>query len=221
MLIGSTGRMGMGKTTLAMNIAERVERRLIIDPKKKIRRFGATVASTARGLRSAMPALAEGDIDEVVYSPTEVNLKSAFAAYAEELRTWALEHPDLELAAVVDEASFFGDLSKNDAFMYAVKCSDHEQLHVILTCHRPSELPTDLRAIMNRWCLFRTTLAHDIDAVKAHCSSDVVDLVQQLEGREFVEWNDDDGTYDVHRHAYVWHTELQPRGAESSILYLQ
>lgn len=221
MLISSTGRMGMGKTTLAMNIAERVDRRVVIDPKRKIRRFGATVAKTARGLHAVMPALADGDVDEVVYSPSEIDLQSAFAAFAGELRTWSLEHPDLEIAAVIDEASFYGDLSANDALMYSVKCSDHERLHVILTCHRPTEIPTDLRAVMNRWCLFRTTQEHDLEVIRRRCSADVVDLVQQLEDRQFVEWNDDDGTYDVHRHPYVWHTELSPRGAERSILYVQ
>lgn len=221
MLIVDTGRMGTGKTTLAMNIAERVDRRVIIDPKRRIRRFGAMVASTAKGFHSAMPALADGDVDEVVYSPTEANLKSAFAAFASELRAWSLDHPDLELAAVIDEASFFGDFSTNDDFMYAVKCSDHDRFHIILTCHRPVEIPTDVRAIMNRWCLFRTTLKNDLDIVRAQCAPEVFDQVQQLEGREFIEWNDDDGTYDIHRHAFIWHTDLAPRGAERSILFLQ
>lgn len=220
MLIGCTGRMWMGKTTLAMNIAERCERRLVIDPKGKIRRFGATVATTASGLRRAMEALAEGDIDEVVYSPTDDNLEKAFAPFAVELRAWSFDHPELEIAGVVDECAFYGDLSKNLAFTRAVKCSDHDLLHILLTCHRPTEIPYALRGLLNRWCLFRTTGDDEVEAVRRHCGRAVADLVQQLDGREFIEWNDDDGTYEHHRHAYIWHTDLKPRGAEPSILYV-
>lgn len=209
----------MGKTTFAVHVADKVDRRLMLDPRQMIRRPGAVVVRSASALRRVMPQLADGDIDELVYSPTE-DLPEAFNAFAMELRELATVK-DGELAVVVDEASFFGAIEENRAFMFAVKCCDPERLHILLTCHRPSDLHTDIRALLNRWVIFRTTQEHDLDVIRRRCKADVVDLVQTLGDREFVEWNDDDGTYEPHRHPYIWHTELSMPGADRSILVVQ
>jgi len=221
MLVGSSGRRQQGKTTLAVHIADNVDRRFFLDPRQLIRRPGAVVVRSGAALHRVMPQLADGELSEVVYSPTEQNLSDAFDAFARELRAWTVDHPDIELAALVDEASFYGKLEESEAFMYAVKCCDPEQLHILLTCHRPSDLHPDVRALLNRWCIFRTTQEHDIDVIRKRCKGDVVDQVQQLGEREFIEWNDDDGTYDVHRHPYIWYTELSLPGADRSILVVQ
>jgi hypothetical protein len=220
MLMGSTGRRRMGKTTLVVHVADKVERRLMLDPRQMIRRPGAVVVRSASALQRVMPQLADGDFIEVVYSPLE-DLPQAFDAFALELRRWVTERPDLELATVIDEASFFGALEEREAFMFAVKCCDPERFHPLLTCHRPSDLHPDIRALLNRWCIFRTTQEHDLDVIRKRCKAEVVDLVQQLDDRQFVEWNDDDGTYEVHRYPFIWQTDLSLPGADRSILFLQ
>lgn len=221
MLIGSTGRRLMGKTTLAMHIAERIDgARLVLDPRRLIRRPGAVVARSAAALHRAIPQLRSGEFPEVVYSPTE-DLPEAFAAFAAELRAWAADPPEgIDLAAVIDEASFYGALEANADFMFAVKCSDPATFHLVLTCHRPSDLPPDVRALLNHWCIFRTTQEHDLDVIRRRCTADVVTLVQRLSDRSFVDWNDDDGTYDLHTHPAIWHTVLTVPDAADSILDL-
>lgn len=210
----------MGKTTLALYIADKVDRRLMLDPRKMIRRPGAVVVRTAAALRRAIPSLVDGEFVEVVYSPIE-NLSDAFPAFAAELRTWVTEHNDLELAVLIDEARSFGNLADDESFMFSVTTCNPETFHILLTCHRPSQLHPDVRALLNRWCIFRTTQEHDLDVIRKRCKAEVVDLVQQLDDRQFVEWNDDDGTYEVHRYPFIWQTDLSLPGADRSILFLQ
>jgi len=218
-LIGIFGRRYQGKTTLAINVADDVERRAILDPRGLVRRPGAVVVRSVGALRQAFAALADDDFAELVYTPIESH-PFAFEAFAAELRRWIVEHPDLELAVVVDEASFYGALDGFDDFMFAIKSCDVERFTTVITVHRPTELAVDVRALLNRWAIFRTTQEHDLDVVKKRCGADVAALVQELTDREYVEWDDDDGTYDVNRSPFIWYSELTPPGAERSILVL-
>lgn len=221
MLIGNFGRRFQGKTTLAVWVLDQCERRAVLDSRGLVRRPGAVVVRSAGRLREAFDALAAGDCSEVVYSPLESH-GVAFAAFASELRRWVVEFPNLPLGVLVDEASFYKGLDDDDGpFMFVVKTCDVDDVTIILTCHRPTDLPVDIRALLNRWALFRTTQEHDLDAVRRRCGSDVADLVQQLADREYVEWNDDDGSYEVNRSPFIWSTPLAPAGAESRILVLQ
>jgi hypothetical protein len=221
MLIANFGRRFQGKTTLGAYVVDQVERRAILDPRQLVRRRGAVVVRSAPRLREAFDALAAGDCDEVVYSPLESHA-AAFTAFAGELRRWIVDFPDLSIGVLIDEASFYPGLDDDDGpFMFAIKTCDVDAVTIVLTCHRPTDLPVDVRALCNRWALFRTTQEHDVDAVRRRCGSDVADLVQQLADREYVEWNDDDGTYDVNRCPYIWQTTLTEPGAASRIVVLQ
>lgn len=227
MMIGSIGRRGLGKTSLGVHmLEEHVERRALLDPRQMIRRPGVVVVRAARRLREAFDALAAGDVDELVYSPTE-NHADAFDAFTAELRRWVIEYPDVELGVLIDEASFYPQLdprtppAAREDFMFVVKSCAGDRFHLVLTCHRPTELPVDVRALMNRLCLFRTTQEHDLDVIRKHCAAAVVEEVQQLDRHEFVKWDDDDSTYEVNRLHAFWKTELHPAGAERSILELQ
>lgn len=221
MLIGNFGRRFQGKTTLGVWVVDQVERRAMLDPRQLIRRPGAVVVRSAGRLREAFDALAAGDFAELVYSPLEPH-SVAFNAFAGELRRWVVDFPELPIGVLVDEASFYRGLDDDDGpFMFVVKTCDVDAVTIVLTCHRPTDLPVDLRALLNRWALFRTTQEHDVDAVRRRCGSDVADLVQQLADREYVEWNDDDGTHDVNRSPFIWETPLTEPDAADRILVLQ
>jgi hypothetical protein len=227
MLVGNFGRRFQGKTTLGVwMLDQHSPRRAMLDPRGMIRRPGAVVVRSAAQLRRAFDALAADDCDEVVYTPVEEH-GAALLAFAGEVRRWVVENPDLELGVLVDEATFYGRPGSKTAldqcapFMFAMKSCDLDALHLVVTCHRPKDLSADVRALMNRMCFFRTTQEHDLDAIGERCSGDVVAIVQTLGDREFVKWNDDDGTFEVNRAPYVWKTDLTTAGASRSILVLQ
>jgi hypothetical protein len=215
MLIGNFGRRGQGKTTLAVYAIDKLDRRAVLDPRSLIRRPGAIVLRSAARLRDGFEALAAGDADELVYSPIEAH-RQAFEAFAGELKRWTIEYPDLELGVLIDEASFYAVLdprahpNARETFAYVLKACDLERFHVVITCHRPADLAPDIRALMNRWCIFRTTQEHDLAVLRERCSAAVVAIVPTLADREYVAWNDDDATAETNRAPFVWYSDLAP-----------
>jgi hypothetical protein len=227
MFVGNFGRRFQGKTTLGVYMLDQHSpRRALLDPRAMIRRPGAVVVRSSAQLRRAFDGLAYDDCDEVVYWPTEEH-SAALNAFSIELRRWVLEFPDLELGALVDEATFYGrpgskgSLDQCAPFTFAVKSCDLKKHHIVVTAHRPKDVSADLRALMNRFCIFRTTQEHDLAAIREHCDGDVADIARTLGDREFVKWDDDKGTYEVNRAPFVWKTELTVPGAERSSLVLQ
>jgi hypothetical protein len=223
MLIGNFGRRQMGKTTLAIYMADKVDRRALLDPRALVRRPGAVIVRSARRLREAFDALAAGDCDEIVYTPVDEH-RAAFNAFASELRRWVIEYPALDLAVVIDEASFYEVLdprlppaSRAD-FNFAIKSCDLDRVHVIVTCHRPADLAPDVRALMNRWCLFRTRQEHDLAVIRERCDAAVVDAVQDLADRHFVMWDDDAAEWELNDAPFVWRVDVAPRGAAAHLV---
>lgn len=222
MLFANVGRRFQGKTTLAVWTLDQCDRRALLDTRQQIRRPGSVIVRSAGRLREAFDALAAGDVDDVVYSPIETH-SVAFAAFAGELRRWVTTHPGLGLGVLIDEAGFYKrQLDDVDGdFQYVIKTCDLDAVDVVLTCHRPTDLPTDVRALCNRLAIFRVTLPHDLEAVRKHCGDDVEQLVQQLPDRHFVEWDDDDATFAVNACPFIWQTDLTKPGANARILVLQ
>jgi hypothetical protein len=222
MLFANVGRRFNGKTTLAVWTLDQCERRAFLDVRSQIRRPGSIVVRRLSRLREAFDALANGDVDEIVYSPIEPH-RVAFDAFAGELRRWVIEYPTLPLGVLIDEAGFFKKQidDVDGPFQFVIKTCDPAIVDIVLTCHRPTDLPTDVRALCNRLAWFRTTLEHDLQAVRAHCGPDVEQLVQDLPDRHYVAWNDDDATYDVHCSPFIWRTDLTVPGAAARILELQ
>jgi hypothetical protein len=229
-LVVNIGRLKQGKTTLAVHRASQKAHRVMIDPRGLVRRPGAIVAYSADGFRRGMQALTEGDADEVVFTPRPAaNLddaqlltfhSDAFGAFSRAVMQWTTDHPRRELAVLVDEAKFYGDITKSPSFMYVIKSCDLDRVDVIVTCHRPKDIKPDLRFHIDKWNLFRTTQEDDLDVIRERATAAVVDQVQQLGDHELVIWNDGDGTSRVHRASWTWFSELSPRGAAAHILEL-
>jgi hypothetical protein len=107
-----------------------------------------------------------------------------------------------ELSIVLDEAGLY-NLNSWDWMM---RCSPRTRTSIILTAHRPSDISTSIRALMDVWCIFRTTQRHDLDAIRERCGELVERHVQSLEPYEFVEWNDAKAQMTIHRNAAAWFT---------------
>ena len=226
MTAAAIGRRFQGKTTLGVSMLDKIERRAFLDPRGSIRRAGAVIVRSKARLRMAFDALAAGDVAEVVYYPIEPH-EEAFDAFSVELLRWVHEYNDVEIGVLIDEASFYGALGAEDpksrraTFMLVFKSCSLPRFHIVITAHRPTDLATDVRALLNRWCLFRTTQEHDLEAIRKRCAAAVAEEVQQLDDLQFVKWNDDNATYEVNKLPAYWAVDLIDAGAERSILVLQ
>lgn len=230
-VVVNSGRRGEGKTTLGVFQVDKRDTRVMIDPRGLIRRPGAIVAYTLAGFDRGLQALIDGDTDEVIFTPrpsprmTDADLldfyDDAFRGFSRASMAFLMENPDADLGILVDEAKFYGDITKCGSFMWIVKSCNQDNVDLVITCHRPSDIRPDLRFHINKWNLFRTTQEEDLDVIAGRATRAVVDQVQQLGAHELIIWNDDKGTSRAHRAPWTWHCELAPRGAADHILELE
>lgn len=200
------GRREQGKTTLAVYMAAKVPSRMVFDPRGMIRRPGAVVVHTADELGGAMDALRDDEVAEVVYTPVEDDLQAAFGAYSDELRLWIVERPHKKLVALVDEISFVSlDVP---AFQWALRCSPRDRIHIILTCHRPADVPVSVRTITDMWVLFPARQEHDLEVIRRRCSPEVAERVTKLQARQFVVWDDATASSRVYDDPSAWYLPL-------------
>lgn len=191
------GRRGMGKTTLAYKMTLKISRRLIFDPRGMIRANpDAIVVVDIEDMRGAVREVQAGTIEELVFTPSG-DLDTAFEAFAEELRRWIVTTPGLAVAVLIDEASFIDQKSKH--FQWVVRCSPVDTFHTLMTCHRPLDIDTTVRAIADHWLIFQCRQEHDLKVIRERCSFEVADEVQRLGPRHYVHWNDARATLAVNR----------------------
>jgi hypothetical protein len=200
------GRRGRGKTTLAYYEAAKVKRRIIFDPRGIIRRDGSAVCHTGQDFEQAIDALADGEVQEVVYAkPVESIKRIAFPLFTREVKALIVARPDLPIAVLVDELSFVCERSSLDEDLeWILKTSDPDVVQIFLTCHRPSDVPVDARAIADYWYIFQTTQEHDLSVIKERCKAETVALVGGLRDHDFVLWNDARGTVHEYRDPGEW-----------------
>jgi hypothetical protein len=186
------GRRGHGKTTLAYYLARQARRILVFDPRGGIRHAEASehsdVATNPMQLRKGVNFLLTGDLTELIFTPDE-DPKTGFVLFCREAARLMRNVPrGLSTAVLIDEVRQTETADKN--FDWMLRCTDINQFRIILTGHRPKDVPADIRAIGNRWMLFRFTLPIDFDVIKDHTSPEVAARVRQLGPREFVLWDD-------------------------------
>lgn len=216
MILLSIGRRARGKTTLGCYVARRVSKRMIFDPRAMIAPAG-DMSAHVTGLTSFKLAVTylerrpgEPDaINEVVYAPNDADLTAAFGAFSDAAREWVERYPRRPLAILVDEIAFVS--LQAAAFQWVLRCSDPSQTHVILTCHRPIDVPVGVRAIADYWCLFAMRQEHDLRVIEERCSPAVSQRVRRLKGREFILWDESVGVSTEYLDAHAWYVPL--RGA--------
>jgi hypothetical protein len=186
------GRRYQGKTTLARYFAEANRPRLIVDPR-------AQWPTPAADPDDDNPVGIMDRVDqELVYDelsagrdvlvqPTD--LEYSVAQLAQPSRDFITARQDRRLTIVLDESSLYKEQLRT-SWSWMMRCSPVERTTIILTTHRPQDVPTDVRALVDTWCFFRTAQEHDLEIIEERTSADVAQRVQVLKQYEFISWKE-------------------------------
>lgn len=181
MITVNLGRRELGKSTLARYLACAKTQRVLIDPRMQWSdvddaRICATVTEVDVGL--------DGKITDLIYQPDTDDLDAAVADLAGMLKSrMGLKE---SLAVVLDEAGLYDVKSFDMVF----RCHSRRDWSLILTAHRPADIPTRVRAIADRWALFRCVQQHDLDVIETRCGAHVARRVESLDPYQFILWDD-------------------------------
>lgn len=203
------GKRGQGKTTLSVYLARKADRRFIFDPRSMIApsRDGFAISGPNHVIMQAIDETIQG-VDgerEIVVRPS-LDVQATFNTLTNELYQWIKSEPNARFTLLVDEIRFIKDL-QTPQFEWLLRCSQPDRVHVILTCHRPTDIPTDIRAIADNWIVFRMTQEHDLKTL-AERSVKAASAARHLGAREFVHWDDAAGEHHVYRRADRWYVPL-------------
>jgi hypothetical protein len=162
-----------------------------------------------QAFRDGMDAFEAHEVTEVILTPIG-NVDSAFQVFCREAANYVRKNPDNCVGILIDEIRFM-DLTNED-LDWILRCSSVENVHIVFTGHRPKDVPTDIRAIADRWCLFSFTLPRDVEIIEDQCSPKVAQAVQGLQARQFVTWDDRTASATFHRDPVVWFVETRQKG---------
>lgn len=206
MIYLAIGRRERGKTTLVFSLARKLPQRIVFDPRRQIE-VASPRATIPDQIEEWIDRMFEGrDIPELLIVPAG-HPQPAFDVLADAAQRWIEADPTRPLALVLDESRFM-DLSR-DSFQWVLRCAPRSMVHVFLTAHRPSDIPTDVRAIADQWLIFHSTQEHDLRVIRDRCGDACADHVARLAAYEWVQWDDGKGEYRLHRDPRVWYTPLR------------
>jgi hypothetical protein len=219
------GRRLQGKTTLGYFITRNSPKRIIVDPRGLIRPRGAVVVSRTTDVKLAIGQLSEKDIPNGTVVVTPKRIEQGFNAVCRDAAAWIERDPRARFALLLDEFRFVKPFAAaSPDFEWLLRCSDPERVHIILTCHRPIDIPVDVRSIADHWLMFRMTQPHDVRVVEERSVRASI-RVQRLEPRVYVHWADSEDESDENPSTYAspdrWYvplrsadtTELEPAPA--------
>lgn len=195
------GRRELGKTTLALYMAQRHGQTLVLDTRALVPTAEPICELTQYD--ECWDRLTEEPRDPfIVIQPRQLQNWCNYAARL--VLEWCEHSADHEkLAVIIDEAALM-DL---DAWDEPIRTGPRDRLLLIFTAHRPQDLPTRIRALADYWCCFRMTQHHDLEALRLR--DDELPLeVCKLQPREFVLWDDAHGTMSIYRDPRVWYVPL-------------
>ncbi|HJR08443.1 MAG TPA: hypothetical protein VJ842_14370 [Pyrinomonadaceae bacterium] len=211
------GRRLMGKSTLSAFLASRSERSIVFDPRGLFDRVDTLELTTEIQTRRIRDMVIDHEVRRLVITPNhEQSLQSSFASTCDAIARIVQEHPHVPLVFVVDEVRFIGANNVlTPSLEWLLRCSDTHCQDIIFTCHRPKDVPTDVRAIADYWMLFRMTLEHDLRVV-ADQSTRAAALIPKLADRQFVCWDDGKGELIEYRDPKVWFYPLRHSGSRGT-----
>lgn len=212
MIYGAVGRRERGKTTLAYSLACRITIRVIFDPRHLIE-TGAPRAESPDDLAAMFSQLGKQEsFNEIIVTPAD-DVQDMFEETCRYVATRIRDNPDQSIAFLVDEARFV-DL-QCPSLEWILRCAPRNTVHVFFTCHRPSDLSVNVRAILDQWLLFHCVQEHDLDVIRERCGKPVAEKVAKLKAYQWVQWDDGKGEAFEHNDPVTWYVPLRSRPTET------
>lgn len=208
------GRRELGKTTLALYLTRNMRPRVIFDPRGLCPAPNGRVTSAAE-ISQAFDLLNEDATGiekryELVITP-DADTQATFEYTCGEIKSWLTRGK--QVSFIVDESTFM----KLDVepFEWIIRCAPRRDAYIVLTQHRPTDVPPRIRAIADIWCVFRTIEPRDLQCIAERCTESFAAKVSKLKPREFMSWDDtkaDDNTR-THTDPSAWHVPLAIPGS--------
>lgn len=197
-------------------MADKCDRCVIFDPRGLIDDPQGERVRDAGEFDDAAIDFSEGTLRELIVTP-DADTQRLFDHVAGRVKVWsATLHGSLMF--VVDEARFV-QLMDSRAFEWLMRAAPADRVHLAITCHRPADIPTDVRAIGDHWLLFQCTQEHDLKVIEQRCGPKVESAVRALAPREFVHWDDAKGSYQIFRNPKAWYVPLgSPRSSGGELV---
>ena len=203
MLCFSIGKRYRGKTTAAYHLMRRVPSRVVFDPRHDFDLTGAHIAAGSEATRAELDALFAGEYHDLVVRPRHgmdeqvQSLCKGLQAYADARFQFGLllDEARLYRRTLAEPNSPFDDLIRHGS----------KNLIVVLTTHAVVDIHPDLRRIGDLWCIFQTTHQADLKTIYERIGDDaIIEQIRTLKSREFISWDDGEGTARVHKDPATW-----------------
>jgi hypothetical protein len=214
LIIMCIGRRRLGKSTLALFLAQPFPTRIFFDPKC---RQGFFTSDVIINDTSDLYQLLDTE-SEIIIKPMD-HVAERFEIACDQIKQWTDDNPEEKFSLLVDEARLVELQEKYlpQSFDYLLRTTLLEQCRIIITAHRPTDINPNIRAIADNWLMFRTTHLGDLKTIEERCGPDVVQEVMKLGPREFIDWNDQTGTWSRVTNSNAWYLPFQKREVPANV----
>jgi len=200
-----TGRRRQGKSTLARHLArQRTKAVIAFDPNRQFRSF-----FQVRDIEQLEDEMYSKDHLELSYVPSDESIDDEFSAFADVL--WRYGNYSL----IVDEAQRLQKgryiHPKLDKLLRQGPTEKDypETIHIIQTCHRPSDISTVGRSLCNDHFFFRITLQSDLDVIEEEDGTAARTAVEGLTENSYqlIHYSLDHDTVELWDNPKAWYSE--------------
>ena len=184
LIIGFTGQ---GKSTLAYYISKKADTRVIMDPRSQLASSSDVIPDSGE-----LYEMLDERYEVIIQPGRGEELETNFNHCSKVVADWIEDNPQESLCYLVDEGRLCGLDSKSVSpdFDWIVRSArEGSPIDVVITCHRPVDISTNIRAIANRIIFFRVMLPNDLGSIADQCGPEVSTAVNGLLDKEYILWN--------------------------------
>jgi len=206
------GFTGLGKSTLAEFISRRRDTRVKIDPRLQFHTT-SDIIPNSEGLYD----LLDTRYEVIVQPGRGAQVEEIFDDTCRVIADWIEDNPEEPICILVDEGRLVGLESKSVSLHWdwlVRSAREGSNIDIVITCHRPVDVSTNLLAIVNRLVFFRVTLPGDLDAIEDQCGPVVTEEVKRLLDRQFITWNNSRQQWRKVTNPDTWKVDIDPRRME-------